>query len=57
MLFEVFAPLLLLLGRPGVTAFVMMAVAFHIGIALIMGLTTFVFAFFAALPVLYYCVT
>jgi hypothetical protein len=51
--FELGAPLLLFGGEPGLAAFVAAGVAFHVGIAVAMGLTTFVFAFLAAYPVLY----
>jgi hypothetical protein len=53
MIFEVFAPLSLLWGRPGAVVFIALGCAFHIGIALSMGLATFVFAFCAAFPVVY----
>jgi hypothetical protein len=53
-LFEVGAPFLLLFGRPGFAVFAMAGLLFHIGIAVVMGLTTFVFAFGAALPVVYH---
>ena len=54
MLFELGAPFLLLLGRPGFAAFVIAGALFHGSIAVIMGLTTFVFAFGAALPIVYH---
>jgi hypothetical protein len=50
--FELFAPALLFAGHPGLALLVAAGVAFHIGIAVTMGLTTFVFAFLAAYPVL-----
>jgi hypothetical protein len=39
-------------GHPGLALFVAAGAAFHIGIAMTMGLSTFVFAFLAAYPVL-----
>lgn len=51
--FEVLAPLLIFFGTPGVFIFISLGVMFHIGIALTMGLTTFVFAFLAAYPILF----
>jgi len=51
--FEIGSPLLLLGGRPGAMAFIVVATAFHAGIAFTMGLTTFMFAFGAALPLVY----
>jgi hypothetical protein len=44
--------MLLFAGHPGIALFVAAGVAFHVGIAVTMGLTTFVFAFLAAYPVL-----
>jgi hypothetical protein len=43
----------LLGGRFGLIAFLVMGSAFHIGIAIVLGLITFAFAFLAAYPVLY----
>jgi len=54
MLFEIWSPFLLLAGRPGAMAMIVMGTAFHVGIAVAMGLTTFVFAFLATFPILYY---
>jgi hypothetical protein len=51
--FEVGSPFLLLAGPTGAVAFVATATLFHIGIAVAMGLTTFVFAFLAALPIVW----
>ncbi|HEX8206942.1 MAG TPA: hypothetical protein VF587_12855 [Solirubrobacteraceae bacterium] len=51
--FECGAPFLVLLGAPGIVAFIVLAALFHTGIAVTMGLTTFVFSFGAALPVTY----
>lgn len=53
-LFELASPFLLLGGRPGSLAFIVLGTLFHIGIAFTMGLTTFVFAFLAAFPILYH---
>ena len=50
--FELLAPMLLFAGHPGLALFIAAGVAFHVGIAVTMGLTTFVFAFLAAYPVL-----
>jgi hypothetical protein len=52
--FEIGSPFLLLGGRTGGLIFIALAAVFHLGIALTMGLTTFVFAFGAALPIVYY---
>ena len=52
-LFELFAPLLLLTGHTGVIIFIVLGVLFHFAIAFSMGLTTFVFAFTAAYPIVY----
>lgn len=52
--FELGAPLLLLAGRPGALAVIVMGTLFHLGIAVSMGLTTFVFAFLAAFPLIYH---
>lgn len=52
--FEVFGPLLLLTGWDGAAAFVTIGVAFHVGIALAMGLNTFVWAFAASYPAVLY---
>jgi hypothetical protein len=54
---EVFGSAALLGGHVGLLAFVAAGAAFHIGIALSMSLTTFVFAFLAAYPVLYAVLT
>jgi hypothetical protein len=53
MLFELGAPFLIFAGTPGAALLVIFGVAFHVGIAVTMGLTTFVFAFIAPLPLLY----
>ena len=52
--FEVGGPFLLLAGRPGAVALIVMGTAFHVGVALAMGLTIFIFAFLATFPVVYY---
>jgi len=52
-IFELFAPLLLFFGRPGTLIFITLGVLFHAGIAIGMGLTTFVFAFLATYPILF----
>jgi len=54
MVFEIGAPFLLFGGRPGALAFIALGTLFHTGIAVTMGLTTFVFAFVASFPLLYY---
>jgi hypothetical protein len=51
--FEVCSPFLLLGGRTGAVAFIVTGTLFHFGIAMTMGLTTFVFAFLASFPILY----
>ncbi|MEO0645069.1 MAG: hypothetical protein AAFZ17_02750 [Cyanobacteria bacterium J06650_10] len=51
---ETSSPVLLLLGRPGALFLIVVSTTFHLGIAILMGLTTFVFAFCAALPILYF---
>lgn len=53
-IFEVGSPFLLLAGRPGAIGLILMGTSFHVGVALAMGLTTFIFAFIAAFPVVYY---
>jgi hypothetical protein len=53
-LFEVGSPFLLLGGRAGAVALIVMGTGFHVGIALAMGLTTFIFAFLATFPLVYY---
>jgi hypothetical protein len=53
-LFEVCGPVLLLVGRRGAFTFVALGTLFHFGIAITMGLTTFLFAFLAAFPIIYY---
>lgn len=52
--FEIGSPALLVAGRPGALVLVACGTAFHTGIALAMGLTTFVFAFMASFPLLYH---
>lgn len=52
--FELGAPLLLAFGRPGALALIILGTMFHVGIGVAMGLTTFVFAFLATFPVVYY---
>jgi hypothetical protein len=56
MLFEIASPALLFWGPGGAIAFIALATLFHIGIALSMGLSTFVFAFAATFPVIYYLI-
>ena len=51
--FEVLGVAALLAGRPGAVAFMVAGLLFHVGIALAMGLSTFVFAFVAPFPILY----
>jgi hypothetical protein len=51
--FELLSPLLLFFGTPGAIAFIALGTLFHVGIAVTMGLTTFVFAFIATYPILY----
>jgi hypothetical protein len=51
--FEVLGAAALLAGRAGTVAFIAAGLMFHVGIALGMGLATFVFAFVAAFPILY----
>jgi len=48
--FELGAPVLVFVGPPGVTAYVLLALGFHAGIALTMGLNNFVWSFWAAVP-------
>lgn len=52
--FELGAPLLLLGGRWGAVVLIIGGMCFHLGIAFSMGLTTFVFAFVSAFPILYH---
>jgi hypothetical protein len=52
-LFECGAPLLVFGGVPGVTLLVLGGLAFHVGVAVIMGLNTFVWAFAATYPAVY----
>jgi hypothetical protein len=52
--FEVGSPALLLGGPPGALVLITMGGLFHIGIAIAMGLTTFVFAFVSTFPLLYH---
>lgn len=52
-LFEILSPFLLLFGTEGAIIFIILGTFFHIGIAITMGLTTFVFAFLATYPILY----
>ncbi len=53
MIWEAFGSLALLGGHYGLLIFVAAGIAFHIGIAFSMGLSTFVFAFLAAYPILF----
>lgn len=55
--FELGSPALLLFGLPGTVAFLVIAFLFHVGVALAMGLTTFVFAFSATYPIVYALMT
>ncbi|HMK16856.1 MAG TPA: HTTM domain-containing protein [Chitinophagaceae bacterium] len=52
-LFELLSPFLLLFGTEGAIIFIILGIFFHIGIAITMGLTTFVFAFLATYPIVY----
>jgi len=52
-LFELLAPGLLFFGHTGAVIFIVLGTLFHGGIALSMGLTTFVFAFLATYPLVY----
>jgi hypothetical protein len=51
-LFECSAPLLILLGTPGAIAIIVAGLAFHVSIALLMGLNSFIWSFAAAYPAL-----
>ena len=50
--FEVLSPFLLLGGKAGALSLIVLGTLFHVGIAVTMGLTTFVFAFIATFPIL-----
>jgi hypothetical protein len=50
MTFELGAPALVLAGPSGATVYVLLALGFHAGIALTMGLNNFVRSLWAALP-------
>ena len=52
--FECSAPLLLLAGTPGAVAIIAGGLAFHTGVAAIMGLNTFFWSFASAYPALLY---
>ena len=52
--FECLAPLLVLGGHDGALVLAATALAFHVGIALVMGLNVFLWAFAAALPAAYF---
>lgn len=52
--FECSAALLILAGTPGAVAIIAGGLAFHVGIALVMGLNTFLWAFASAYPALLY---
>jgi hypothetical protein len=52
--FECAAPLLILAGTPGAVAIIAGGLAFHISVAAIMGLNTFLWSFAAAYPALLY---
>lgn len=52
-LFEILGPFLLLFGQTGAIIFIAMGTLFHVGIAISMGLTTFVFSFIATYPIIY----
>jgi hypothetical protein len=49
-LFECLGPFLVLSGRNGVVIFITLALAFHLGVAIVMGLNIFVWSFVAAYP-------
>jgi hypothetical protein len=49
-LFECLGPFLVLSGRNGVVIFITLALAFHLGVAVVMGLNIFVWSFVAAYP-------
>jgi hypothetical protein len=55
MLFECTFPLALAFGEAGFAVFAVLGILFHVGIALIMGLNTFVWAFVATYPAILYC--
>jgi hypothetical protein len=55
--FECFLPLLVLLGTTTCIVFIGMGVAFHVGIAAMMGLNLFVWSFVATYPALYFLAT
>lgn len=52
-LFELLSPGLLFFGHDGAIVFIVMGTLFHLGIAIGMGLTTFLFAFLATYPLVY----
>lgn len=55
--FETTFVLAWLLPPQAVAAYLSIGVVFHIGVAVMMGLNTFLFAFLAAYPVTWYCMT
>lgn len=55
--FEIGAPILLLGGFVGGLVFALVALAFHVSIAWVMGLNNFVWSFAAALPILFLAAT
>lgn len=55
MLFECSFPLALAFGEAGFAVFAVLGIFFHISIAVIMGLNTFVWAFVATYPAILFC--
>jgi hypothetical protein len=51
--FECGAPLLVFGGAHGIVLLIVCGTAFHVGIAIVMGLNNFVWAFTAAYPALF----
>jgi uncharacterized membrane protein (DUF485 family) len=55
MLFECSFPLALAFGKTGFATFAVLGVIFHVTNALVMGLNTFVWAFVATYPAIFFC--
>ena len=53
MLFESFSPLALIFGRAGAAVLFVVGMSFHLGVAVVMGLWSFLWAFLACFPVLF----
>ncbi len=53
-LFEILCPFLILFGQQGSVLLISLGVLFHISVSLSMGLSTFLWAFGATMPLVYY---